>query len=151
MGELTIDVVAEHRPFPPSPRRRAGTPGGPRRREPHLVAGGAWLGALVGLVLVARGAGAQIGGWIASACRASDGGPASLTLDALLRRRSAQIALPLLAATALAAFAAHVAQTRTLWIPRRTIPGAPTVPTGRGRHAALDLGAAIAIGGVAFA
>jgi type III secretion system FlhB-like substrate exporter len=62
--------------------------------------------------------------------------------------------LPLAGAAALAAFAVHVAQTRGLWLPRRRIPGAPRLEGGSGpltRRAAIELAAAAAIGGTAFA
>ncbi len=64
------------------------------------------------------------------------------------------IALPLLGAAAIAAVAAHLAQTRGLWVPRRRIENAPALargPTVRARSAAFDLLAASAIGAVAFA
>lgn len=60
---------------------------------------------------------------------------------------------PTLAAIAVIAVLAHVAQTRTLWLPRRRIAGAPTIDRGVGarvRIAALEIASAAAIGGAAF-
>ncbi len=63
------------------------------------------------------------------------------------------LALPLLAAAAMAAAVAHLAQTRALWLPRRRIPGAPAVahgPVQRTRRAGFELAAAAVIGAAAF-
>src|SRR5262249_1349259 len=103
---------------------------------------GAWIGAAIALVVVARGAASHIGAWIAAA--ADD--RASLEPTAVAGE-IVSLALPVLAALALAAFVAHVAQTRTLWIPRRRIPGAPPAP---GRRGWLGIVAAAAFGAVAF-
>jgi type III secretion system FlhB-like substrate exporter len=59
-----------------------------------------------------------------------------------------ELALPLLAAAALAAIALRVVQTRSLWLPRRHLPGAPVVPARRGSRAVLDQLAAIVVAGV---
>lgn len=58
------------------------------------------------------------------------------------------LALPILAAAALAAPIAHVAQTRGLWLPRRSVRGAPALETPRTRHAALGLVGGVAVGAV---
>ena len=63
------------------------------------------------------------------------------------------IAAPILAAAALAALLAHLAQTRALWLPRRRIDHAPALdrgPAARARSAAFDLLAVAVAGAVAF-
>jgi flagellar biosynthesis protein FlhB len=62
--------------------------------------------------------------------------------------RTLELLLPLLVAAVLAALVAHVAQTRSLWFPRRRLPGAPTVP--RRARAGFDVVAAGTIGAVTF-
>ncbi|MBX3161915.1 MAG: EscU/YscU/HrcU family type III secretion system export apparatus switch protein, partial [Deltaproteobacteria bacterium] len=65
----------------------------------------------------------------------------------------AQVALPL-GAVAAAAALAHVAQARTLWLPRRRVDGAPALDRGAGarvRRTGGELAAALAAGGVAVA
>jgi len=57
------------------------------------------------------------------------------------------LALPLLGAAAIAAFVAHVAQTRALFLPRREVAHAPAAPRDRDYR---GVAFAAAIGGVAF-
>jgi type III secretory pathway component EscU len=64
-----------------------------------------------------------------------------------------EIAMPLIAVIALAAIAAHVTQTRAIWLPRRRVEDAPALEAGAGprtRHAAFELAAIASIGGVAI-
>lgn len=61
-----------------------------------------------------------------------------------------ELVLPVLAATALAAVIATIAQTRAVWLPRRRLAGAPVPEPRRVRRAALDLVGAAAVAGVAF-
>ena len=154
--------MAVHRPFPPSPRRRAlAHQAGLHAASPLLVAATGGAAALV----VLGGAGAALFARLGAAVAAAGAslaplprlGPrtaiAPLTLGALPDLVAGSI-LPLAGAAALAALAMHVAQTRALWLPRRRIRGAPTPeidPAARTRRAAFELAAAAAIGGVAFA
>ena len=142
--------MADRRPFPPSPRRLAlARQAGLTAASPFLVGALATGAAIVAAVLVARGAGARIGAWIAGACR----GSATLAL-ADLPLAILDLAAPLLAAAATLAVVAHVVQTRALWVPRRRIPGAPTIDDGVGprtARSAFELAAAAVIGVVAFA
>ncbi len=59
-----------------------------------------------------------------------------------------ELALPLIAAAAIAALIVHVAQTRGLWLPRRSLPGAPRLPRSEVARSALDLAGAVVIGAV---
>jgi flagellar biosynthesis protein FlhB len=59
------------------------------------------------------------------------------------------VAVPLLAAAAIVAVLAHVAQTRSFWLPRRRIAGAPAIERSAGRSV-LELAAPVVIGAVAF-
>jgi flagellar biosynthesis protein FlhB len=61
-----------------------------------------------------------------------------------------ELALPILAAIAIAAVVAHLAQTRAVWIPRRTVRGAPAPEPARVRRATLDLTSAGVIAAVAL-
>ena len=63
------------------------------------------------------------------------------------------LAAPLVAAAALAALIAHVAQTRALWIPRRRIDHAPALDHGPGarvRATAFDLLGVAVVGAIGF-
>jgi flagellar biosynthesis protein FlhB len=142
--------MAEHRPFPASPRRRA------LARQAGLHPASSWVvgGAATAAVVVAAGASGgalvrRLGAALAAACA----GRTDLT-PAALPGTVVAIALPILGAAALAAVIAHVAQTRAVWLPRRRVTGAPAIDAGavpRTRRTAGDLAAAAAIGGVAFA
>jgi flagellar biosynthesis protein FlhB len=84
---------------------------------------------------------------------ASDVAPHAVGLPADLAHRASDVAtavldlaLPLLVAAAVAALVVHVAQTRSLWFPRRSIPGAPVLP--RRARLGTDALGTVAIGGV---
>jgi flagellar biosynthesis protein FlhB len=62
-----------------------------------------------------------------------------------------ELVAPLIVAAAVAALVAHVAQTRSLWLPRRRIAGAPSVEPAHVRQTAFDITAAAVVGVVAFA
>ncbi len=120
--------------------RRAGIVGA----SPLVVAAAAWLAALLGVELTARSAAAQLAVWIEDACT---GSAASLTLPRLAGAVLA-LAAPMIAAAALAAIVAHVVQTRSVWLPRRRILGAPTLPAdaaARARGTAFTLVAALGL------
>lgn len=156
--------MAEPRPFPPSPRRLAlARTSGLTAASPLLVGAAATVAAIGALVVLARAASTHVGAWIAAACRAADGaplaaggtatpvaaggGPAAISL-ATAPRALLELALPLLVAAALAAIVVHVAQTRGLWLPRRKLPGAPTLPRRDVSQTCVDILGAIAIGAV---
>jgi flagellar biosynthesis protein FlhB len=141
--------VAERRPFPPSPRRVAlARASGLSAASPILVGGAALAGAIAVIAGTARAAIDRLGADVAAACSRADGAHAgdvsphaSDVATAVL-----DLVLPLLVAAAVAALVVHVAQTRSLWFPRRSIPGAPVLP----RHARIgsDALGAVTIGGV---
>ncbi len=113
--------------------------------SPMLVAGLACAAIAIG-VSVGRFA---LGQAIAAACNGNAVLPAarSLVMQVLA------LALPLVGVAAIAAIAAHLAQTRALWLPRRTIRDAPALDRGalaRTRSTAFDLLAATVIGAVGF-
>lgn len=137
--------MAEDRPFPPSPRRRArARSAGLTAASPNVVGAVACGAAVLAIVATGRGASARLGAWIADAC----GGHGTSLTTAGLTDAALVIALPVLGAAALAATLAHVAQTRAVWIPRRRLPDAPVVAQRRGLHATLDLASAAVIGAV---
>ncbi|HEX4423129.1 MAG TPA: EscU/YscU/HrcU family type III secretion system export apparatus switch protein [Kofleriaceae bacterium] len=181
--------MAEHRPFPASPRRRAlARKAGLHAASPLLVGAAAAGAALLATGALGASLAHRLGQAIATACSgqpalaaatppagALPAGaipaamlPAATPLAgaipaampptgaipaAALPATVLTLALPLLAAAALAALAAHVAQTRALWLPRRRVQGAPTLDEGaipRTRRTAGQLAAAALIGGVAF-
>lgn len=150
--------MSERRPFPPSARRLAlARAAGLTAASPLLVGAVALVGAIVVLVGLGRAAAAQLGAWVASAARAADGAAASDGADIAsllhvtdIARVVLELALPLLGAAALAALVAHVTQTRSLWLPRRRVPGAPTPARREGTRAMFDMACVAVVGVVAF-
>jgi flagellar biosynthesis protein FlhB len=153
--------MAEHRPFPPSARRRAlARRAGLHAASPLAVGAAAAGAAVIAAVALADAAAARLGAGIAAACRgAADptGAPGAAEGPGLAAAHAPQavlaLALPVLGAAAVAAVIAHAAQARAVWLPRRRLPGAPTVergPAARARRAGLELASAAAIGGAAF-
>jgi len=142
--------MAEHRAFPPSPRRRAlARQAGLHAASPFLVGAAAAAAALIATAGVADTLARRLGAAIAAACR----GQAVLAPGAVIESVVSAV-LPIAGAAAVAALLAQLAQTRAGWLPHRRIPGAPAGETGavpRTRRAAGELAAAAAIGGVAFA
>jgi flagellar biosynthesis protein FlhB len=140
--------MPEHRPFPPSPRRLAlARQAGLHAASPALVAALACGAGIAAACACARAAAAALGAWIAAACA----GRAGALAPGQIARAVVELAAPVVAASALAAALAHVAQTRMLWLPRRRIEGAPQVPAARTRRAAGELVAAAVTGGASFA
>lgn len=128
--------------------------------SPVLVGGMALAGVVLGIVYGRFALGASITGALESAAR----GTASFTEDAIARDATAAahsavdsllaIAMPLVLAAALTALLVHLAQTRTLWFPRRRIDNAPALdhgPNARVRTTAFELASATVIGLVSFA
>jgi flagellar biosynthesis protein FlhB len=142
--------MAEHRPFPPSARRRAlARQAGLSAGSPLLVAAAAGAAALVAISATGGALVHRLGSAIAAACQDRAVLPSGAASDAVLA-----IALPLAGAAAVAAVVVHLAQTRAVWLPRRRIAGAPAFeggPLPRSRRAAFDLAAAALLGGAAFA
>lgn len=140
------------RPFAPSQRRRAlARAAGHTAASPAVVAAAAWGGGLVAVLLLGRAIAAKLAAWVAAAASSGATTPphesSALSVGALPREVVA-LALPALAAAAIAALVAHVAQTRSIWLPRRKLRGAPTVSSSRTQRAGLDLAAAFAVGAV---
>jgi flagellar biosynthesis protein FlhB len=147
--------MADHRPFPPSARRRAlARAAGLSATSPIVVGAVAWIGAIVAIMVFGRAIAARLGAWLVAAC---SGGALSDAVGADAHAWSSAttdvlaLVLPVLAGAALAALLAHVAQTRGFWLPRRSVRGAPALDTSRTPHAALGIIGAIAMGAVTFA
>lgn len=142
--------MAEHRPFPASPRRRAlARQAGLHPASPFVVG----AAAAAAVVVAAGAAGGAIARRLGSALAAACAGRAEIA-PAALPGTVVATALPILGAAALAALIAHLAQTRAVWLPRRRIAGAPAIEAGpvpRTRRTAGELAAAAVIGAVAFA
>lgn len=135
-----------HRPFAPSPRRRALARQAGLTAASPIIVGAIACGAAIGAAVVfGRAATTAIGGWIAAACD----GRATLA-PAGLARAVCELAAPIVGLAALAAGLAHIVQTRALWLPRRKIADAPAIEPHRVRRTALDQLAAIVIGATAF-
>jgi len=88
----------------------------------------------------------------ACACRDADQASTSLATGASGAPTASSLvgmvlayAIPILGAAAIAAVVAQLAQTRTLWLPRRRIDGAPAPVRSPAARAAIDLGGAAAI------
>ena len=142
--------MAEHRPFPPSTRRRAlARAAGLTAASPIVVGAVAWIGALIAVLVFGRAIAARLGTWIIDACSAPAADPLahSPALTAIVSDVLALI-LPVLIAAAVAALVAHLAQTRGLWSPRRRLRSAPVLDTSRTQHAALGVIGALGIGGI---
>jgi type III secretion system FlhB-like substrate exporter len=174
--------MAEHRPFPPSVRRRAlARRAGLHAASPLVVGAAACGAALIAALGLAGAVAARLGAWIEAACRgagapapgpagggapgallsagdpaaplAAAGAPGALLSIADAPRAVASLALPVLAAAAVAAALAHIAQTRALWLPRRRVAGAPVLeggPAERTRRGGFELAAAAIVGGAAI-
>ncbi len=137
--------MTEHRPFPPSPRRRAlARRAGVHAASPIVVGGVACAAVLVAAWGLAAASSARLGRWIETASR----GDATLA-PGMLAHAVLELALPVIGAAAIAAVIAHLAQTRAVWLPRRALAGAPAPDRGAGarvRSAAFELLAAVTIG-----
>jgi flagellar biosynthesis protein FlhB len=134
------------KPFPPSARRLAlARQAGLTAASPMLVAG-LVCAAIAIVVAVGRFA---LGDAIAAACT----GTALLPEPRALVTWVLGLALPIVGAAAIAATAAHIAQTRAWWMPRRRITNAPALDRGalsRTRGTAFDLLAVTVIAAVSF-
>ncbi|MDX2087165.1 MAG: EscU/YscU/HrcU family type III secretion system export apparatus switch protein [Kofleriaceae bacterium] len=139
--------MADHRPIPPSARRRAlARAAGLHAASPWLVGAGALAAFAIVVGAVGRNAHAIVRAWLADACRGSFALPSA----ADVARVVLDLALPALAAAALAAMLVHVAQTRAVWLPRRRVTGAPAVPPARVGRTAFELAGALVVGAVTF-
>jgi len=141
--------MAEHRPFPPSPRRRAlARQAGLHAASPLVVGAAAAAATLATLAMLGGATAHRLGAAIAAACGGRTELPPGAVTEAVLA-----IALPLTGAAAVTALVAQLAQTRAAWLPRRRIPGAPALEAGAGPRTARAAGAlasGIAIAGVAL-
>lgn len=135
--------MSEHRPFPPSPRRLAlAHRAGLTAASPLVVGALACAAAIAATVLVARAAAATLGSWIATACSGASAtiapgaiapgaiGPGSIAPGSIASM-VLELAAPIVITALLAALLAHIAQTRSLWLPRRRVVGAPHVSPRR--------------------
>jgi len=147
--------MAEDRPHPPSPRRRGlARQSGLSAASPLLVGAVAVTAGVLALGVLGGAIASRLGTQIADAC--AMGGTSITTPDLLGSLSSAldtaiELALPLATVIAVAAIAGQIAQTRSIWMPRRRIDGAPSMPAdigARTRRASLELIHALAIGGV---
>jgi flagellar biosynthesis protein FlhB len=135
--------MSERRPFPPSPRRLAlARRAGLHAASPVAVGAVAAGAGVVVTALLARSALQLLGGSVAAACA----GRATLAPEGVATAVLSLVA-PLVGVVALVAAVVHVAQTRALWLPRRTLPDAPALAPARGTRWALDVAGALAIGG----
>jgi flagellar biosynthesis protein FlhB len=134
----------ERKAFPPSPRRLAlARRAGLHAASPIVVGALACAGALVAAIATARAGATRLGAWIAAAC---DGHAQLGAGDAV--RMVLELAAPLVVAAAVVAAIAHFAQTRSFWLPRRRLEGAPAVPRSGWLRATLELGGPAVIGAV---
>jgi type III secretion protein U len=151
--------VSENRPFPPSARRVAlARQAGLSAASPILVGAIACGTAIAAVVMVAARAANALGTTIVDATNRADAhdfstassGVAALPSSSSIARDIIGLALPVLVAVAVVAVIAHLAQTRTLWFPRRRIDNAPGLPRAAGTRTFFELAAAGAIGGTTF-
>ncbi len=118
------------RSHPASPRRLAlARAAGWVAHSPSLTTAAAWAGALAALASTAP---AQLMAWRAlwrQAALELSAGEVSGGASALRAASAIAIsALPVVAVAAVAALAAHLLQVRAFFLPRRRVPGAPTLP-----------------------
>ena len=146
--------MADHRPFPPSARRRAlARSAGLSSASPVVVGAVAWIGALVAIFAFGRAIATRLGAALADACHSAGGHEALAGASGWSTAATDLLAfvLPVLVAAAVAALLAHLAQTRGFWTPRRNPRGAPALETSRTQHAGLGMIGAICIGAVTLA
>lgn len=144
------------RSHPASPRRLAlARAAGWVAHSPSLTTAAAWAGALAALASTAP---AQLAAWRAlwrqAAVELSAGEVSGGALALRAASAIAVSALPVVAVAAVAALAAHLLQVRAFFLPRRRVPGAPTLPRSARRRlgaAAWALARAAALTAVGFA
>lgn len=144
--------MSEMRPFPPSPRRIAlARQTGLSSASPILVGALACGAAIAATIMIAARAASGLGATIVDATnRAAAPEPGALPSTSAITRDIIGVAVPVLVAIAVVAVIAHLAQTRTLWFPRRRIDHAPTLPRAPGTRTLFELASAAAVGGTAF-
>ncbi|MBK7534046.1 MAG: EscU/YscU/HrcU family type III secretion system export apparatus switch protein [Myxococcales bacterium] len=138
---------------PASPRRRdLARKAGVVAHSPTLTTAAAWLGALAALIATGPAQLAQLQDLLRQALRSTaqaEGATEVAAEVAAAPRVSAallavaSLVLPVVAAAAVAALGAHLAQARAFWIPRRAVPGAPAWPRGAGARSAGGLWALV--------
>lgn len=144
--------MSETRPFPPSPRRLAlARQAGFSATSPILVGAFACGAAIAATIMIAARAAERLGATIIDATnRAASPDIAALPSPVAITRDIFGLAVPILVAIAIVAVIAHLAQTRTLWFPRRRIDQAPGLPRAVGTRTLFELASAVAVGGTAF-
>ena len=142
--------MSETRPFPPSSRRLTlARQAGLSAASPVLVGSFACGAAIAAIVMVAARAASALSDAI---MQATDRAAGNMQLPSVvdITRDVIGLALPVLIAAAVVAVIAHLAQTRTLWFPRRRIANAPTLPRAVGTRAFIELASAAAVGVTTF-
>lgn len=144
--------MSETRPFPPTPRRLAlARQAGLSAASPLLVGGFACGAAIAATLMIAARAANVLGATIVDATnRAASPDADALPSSAAITHDILGFTLPVLVAIAVVAVVAHLAQTRTLWFPRRRIDNAPGVPRAPGTRTLFELVSAAAVGGTTF-
>ena len=100
--------------------------------------------------MVAARAASALGNTIVDATNNATSRDVALPSSTAVTRDLIGLALPVLVASAVVAVIAHLAQTRTLWFPRRRIDNAPALPRAAGTRAVVELIGAASIGGTTF-
>ena len=142
------------RPLPPSPRRLAeARRAGRVPWSPALVGGAALAGGALALAVASSGG--------AFAAMLADGARAAALADPIARARAASPAAiagevavllaPVALVAAALALAAHLAQTRALWLPRRAGPRLPAASPRRAATFLVALARGVALAAIAGA
>lgn len=143
--------MSDTRPFPPSTRRVAlARQAGLSSASPILVSAFASGAAIAAAVMIAARAADALGATIVDATNRAASSDLELPSSTAVARDIIDVALPVLVAAAIVAVIAHLAQTRTLWLPRRRIDNAPALPRSPGTRTLFELAGATAIGGTTF-
>lgn len=147
------------RPFPPTPRRRAlARAAGVVLESPAFTAAAALATGVLAVVVIAPAIGRSLRASTAAAfshatATATDGGADAVTRATATSASTVTADVlaavgPLLLAAAVGAVVATAVLTRSLFVPRRHIRGAPTVPPEPGVDATLGLGRAAVLAAV---
>ncbi len=136
-------------------RRALAAAAGLTAASPVLVGGCAFVACALIATMLGRDLATATGSWFATAARAaadhSPTGAFEATAASAWTARVLALALPPSCVLAVAAIAAHLAQTRALWRPRRRIERAPVVPPHPGRDAIVGIAAMVSVALVALA
>jgi flagellar biosynthesis protein FlhB len=116
--------------------------------SPIVVAAIGWGAAAIAITVVGGAIARSLGAMIATACAGTPSIDATSIDVVSLVSSVTSYAMPVLAAAAIAAVVAHLAQTRALWLPRRRLADAPAPERSALAHAIVELGGAAVIGTV---